>query len=96
MVSHPLDKRCVVEVSDDVLNQPFCDFLKLEIPFFQLFLEDIQETIKKRSDITIVGRNEKCPCKSGKKSKNCCGKDLYYKHYHHNITLGENILFHKN
>jgi len=22
-----------------------------------------------------VGRNEKCPCGSGKKYKNCCGKD---------------------
>ena len=25
-------------------------------------------------DFSNVGRNDKCPCGSGKKYKNCCGK----------------------
>jgi len=33
-----------------------------------------QEKIKPRRVIAKVGRNEPCPCGSGKKYKNCCGK----------------------
>ena len=29
----------------------------------------------KKSDVT-VGRNDPCPCGSGKKYKNCCGRNL--------------------
>ena len=32
-----------------------------------------QETI--RRDMPKVGRNDPCPCGSGKKYKNCCGKN---------------------
>lgn len=30
--------------------------------------------------VKTVGRNEPCPCGSGKKAKNCCGK---YKEYYY-------------
>jgi len=32
---------------------------------------------KKPVTVTKVGRNEPCPCGSGKKYKKCCGKDLH-------------------
>jgi preprotein translocase subunit SecA len=32
-----------------------------------------QETVKR--DMPKVGRNDPCPCGSGKKYKNCCGKN---------------------
>ena len=34
---------------------------------------DVNRTIK--NDKPKVGRNEPCPCGSGKKYKNCCGKN---------------------
>lgn len=101
MVSHPLDKRCVVELSDDTRTKEekfhlLNGFIEQQIPAFQLFSIEIQKTSRQRQDIKIVGRNDKCPCGSGKKFKNCCGKDLYYEHHHYIIRLREHILFQKN
>ena len=33
-----------------------------------------QETIRRA--VPKVGRNDKCPCGSGKKYKNCCGREV--------------------
>lgn len=101
MVSHPLDKRCVMELSDDTRTkeekfQLLNEFLEQQIPAFQLFSIEIQKTRLQRIDIKIVGRNDKCPCGSGKKFKNCCGQDLYYEHHHYIIHPRERILFQKN
>ena len=35
---------------------------------------DGSNTVKKKSN-ERVGRNDDCPCGSGKKYKNCCGKN---------------------
>jgi preprotein translocase subunit SecA len=40
----------------------------------------VEEAIEKasapvRRDVPKVGRNEPCPCGSGKKYKNCCGRN---------------------
>ncbi|KHD36582.1 hypothetical protein NL50_08630 [Clostridium acetobutylicum] len=101
MVSHPLDKRCVMELSDDTRTneekfQLLNEFLEQHIPTFQLFSIENQKALRQRQDIKIVGRNDKCPCGSGKKFKNCCGKDLYYEYHHYIIHPGEHILFQKN
>ena len=42
--------------------------------------EVVEEAIEKttapiRRDVPKVGRNEPCPCGSGKKYKNCCGRN---------------------
>lgn len=101
LVSHPLDKRCVMELSDDTRTKEekfrlLNEFLEQKIPAFQLFSIEIQKTRRQRTDIEIVKRNDKCPCGSGKKFKNCCGQDLYYEYHHHIIHLRECILFQKN
>ena len=101
MVSHPLDKRCVMELSDDTRTneekfQVLNEFLEQKIAPLQQFTIEIQKTRRQRPDIKIVGRNDKRPCGSGKKFKNCCGQDLYYEHHHHIIHLGELIEFQKN
>ena len=41
----------------------------------------VEEAIEKaatpvRRDVPKVGRNEPCPCGSGKKYKNCCGRNV--------------------
>ncbi len=101
LVSHPADKRCVMELSDDnrteeekfhILNEFLCQ----GVPAFQFFEVEVIKSTRRRSDIVIVGRNEKCPCGSGKKFKWCCGQELYYEHLHHIIHLKEQVVFEKN
>ena len=51
----------------------------------QSVLEDNQKTMQMIADYKMrhtpkvreykIGRNDKCPCGSGKKYKNCCGKN---------------------
>ena len=38
------------------------------------FRKVIEEMRTSGKEIRDIGRNEKCPCNSGKKFKNCCGK----------------------
>jgi len=101
MVRHPLDKRCVMETSDDTRMEEekyllLHEFIKQNIPTFQLFSIEVQKTVRHRTDIEMIGRNDKCPCKSGKKFKNCCGQNLYYEHYHNIIHPRELISFKMN
>ena len=35
---------------------------------------DTKDGSNKPKRVTKIGRNEKCPCGSGKKYKQCCGK----------------------
>lgn len=97
LVSHPLDKRCIIELSEDDRSedekfQLLHEFVSQEVNPFQDFVIDTKKIVKQKS-ITIVGRNEKCPCGSNKRFKKCCGRDLYYEHYHHKIILKEKIMF---
>ena len=41
-------------------------------------IEVIEQKVTAKADKT-PGRNSPCPCGSGKKYKNCCGKILKYK-----------------
>ena len=36
---------------------------------------DVKDTKKKPKKVKKVGRNDPCPCGSGKKYKQCCGKN---------------------
>lgn len=90
LVSHPLDKRCIMEFSDDDRTeeekfQMLHEFLKQEVYPYQMFSVENQVSYRQRTDIQIVGRNNSCPCGSGKKFKNCCGHDLFYEHHHYVI-----------
>lgn len=86
IVSHPEDKRCILEVSvDKNLSEKekfkkLDDFLKLKVDPLQYL--DINSRIERRRNLKIqkVGRNDMCPCGSGKKFKKCCIDSLYYDH----------------
>jgi len=43
----------------------------------EIFRQDMS-SIKLQKSKTIIGRNSKCPCGSGKKFKHCCGKIHYH------------------
>ncbi|MCK9268195.1 MAG: SEC-C domain-containing protein, partial [Alkaliphilus sp.] len=58
-----------------------------------MFKLEEQITQRKRDNIKIVGRNEKCSCGSEKKFKRCCGKDIYYKHIHYIIKFENKVHF---
>lgn len=36
----------------------------------------VEDVFRKRGRVRKVGRNEVCPCKSGKKFKRCCGSTV--------------------
>jgi len=87
LVKHPLDKRCVMELSDDQRTEEekyaILHDLVHKVPNrMSLFEVEEQKSIRKRNDMIIVGRNDPCPCKSGKKFKKCCQDKLYYEHTH--------------
>lgn len=48
-------------------------FVKIEERWYFKDGQTFPTTVKK--DATVVGRNEPCPCGSGKKYKQCCGKN---------------------
>lgn len=99
MVKHPLDKRCVMELSDDKRTEEerfaiLHDFVYTIPNRMSLFEIEEQKSIRKRNDIVIVGRNDPCPCGSGKKFKKCCLNKLYYEHTHLVIHQKEPIKLH--
>ena len=91
IVSHPEDKRCVLEISDDTRfeKEKFLmldQYLELKQPYLQkVAIKGFKEQ-RIRENIEIVGRNQLCPCGSGKKFKHCCGKNMYYEHTRYVVT----------
>ena len=91
IVSHPEDKRCVLEISDDTRSEKekflmLDQYLELKQPYLQkVAIKGFKEQ-RIREDIEIVGRNQLCPCGSGKKFKHCCGKNMYYEHTRYVVT----------
>ena len=45
-----------------------------EVSKKKLTNENKDDTVKRQAKSTKVGRNDPCPCGSGKKYKQCCGK----------------------
>lgn len=92
LVSHPENKRCVLEISDDERTdeerfEKLHLFLELNIPFTNMFRLQSAIEIRKREGIPNAGRNDRCPCGSGKKFKSCCGNELHYKHEKNTIEV---------
>ncbi len=73
LVEHPADKRCVViyEDNSDAFKaiRTFASGVKFPMQLFEL-----EHTVRKMdvSEIHSVGRNDTCPCGSGKKYEKCC------------------------
>ncbi len=99
LVSHPLDKRCVMTLSDD--DRPEEEkFALLHFvtqsnlnPLVRFSVES-QSSLRLNSDIKAVGRNKACTCGSGMKFKKCCLSKLYYEHVHNIIHLDKPVEFH--
>lgn len=92
LVSNPDDKRCICEDANDKRTKEekfyiLDNYLKLNQEYLRQF--DINETEEYREKETVVktGRNKPCPCGSGKKFKNCCGKELYYKNINYKVKI---------
>ncbi|MBQ5995540.1 MAG: SEC-C domain-containing protein [Clostridia bacterium] len=90
IVDHPDDKRCVVEKKDDKRSEEekflkLHQFISLKQPFLQQFTVSAREGYKKDETIKGVGRNDLCPCGSGKKFKKCCGRNIYKEHIYYTV-----------
>ena len=96
IVEHPEDKRCILWAADDTRTEEekfkkLSLFLEMQMPFLQQFTMMSRIELRKKEGLPSVGRNQKCPCGSGKKFKQCCGKDVYYKHERNIISPGKTI-----
>jgi len=95
LVENPGNKYSVMFLKDeqtdeqiDQYNYDTVDYLFKHIsePYENWDLEVSQRTIKKE-DYGNVGRNEKCPCGSGKKFKKCCGLNIGKKYPHYEFVV---------
>ncbi len=94
IVEHPEDKRCIIWASDDVRTEEerfkkLSLFLDMHLPHLQQFTMTSRIELRTKEGIPSSGRNQKCPCGSGKKYKKCCGKDMYYKHERNIVYPGK-------
>jgi uncharacterized protein YecA (UPF0149 family) len=74
-----MNNKQVIKESESGADEP-TQFNKVEEVFKSDIREKMQEEIdqnKGNNDINHekIGRNDPCPCGSGKKYKKCCGKD---------------------
>lgn len=90
LVQNPENKYAVAFMTDpktnqqvDYYNYEAVDFLfnRIENPYEQWNLVVNQKIINKES-YGNVGRNDNCPCGSGKKFKKCCSKNIGKKYPH--------------
>jgi len=77
MVTNPADKRCTVQILDT--SEQFNGVAYLATGIRDKVLEplnfshlEFKKVRKPNNGIPIVGRNDPCPCGSGKKFKKCC------------------------
>ena len=59
----------IVRIEEEDYNICFLDYILKENPYEKLILDDSNDNYKIK-----VGRNDPCPCNSGKKYKKCCGR----------------------
>jgi hypothetical protein len=95
LVENPGNKISVMFLKDektdeqvDHYNYETMDYLfeHIKSPYDYWDLEVSQREISKK-DYGDVGRNDTCPCKSGKKFKNCCDKKIGEKYPHYEFIL---------
>ena len=93
LVTNPADKRCTVQVLDNAPEFNGVKYLANSIGKRELepLCFDHVEISKRRilnDKIPTVGRNEPCPCGSGKKFKKCCINQRYVEKDHAEIIIG--------
>ena len=92
IVKHPLDKYAILKLEGQEYNYQVLDYLmeKLDSPFRPWYVEELK---RKRPEFINVGRNDKCPCGSGKKYKMCCcgASREYGPHYRITLLGGEEM-----
>lgn len=99
MVENPMDKRCVIVYDDKSDNFNVLQYLNNLLrtgKITPLTFETLKFSKKNllNAKYILLGRNEKCFCKSGKKFKNCCIKKQYIEKDHVDIIIGNR--FHTN
>ena len=71
MVENPEDEYTILKTEDNKFNYEILELLVsgLNTPYDRW---DLKETKVKKDEYKKIGRNEQCPCGSGKKYKKCC------------------------
>lgn len=87
LVTNPADKRCTIQILDTseqfngvaYLAKGIRDRVLAPLDLSHLEFKKIR---KPNNEIPIVGRNDPCPCGSGKKFKKCCVDKSYIETTH--------------
>lgn len=87
LVKHPLDKYAIMKVEGQEYNYGILDELmkKIESPFIPWHVDQVE---RKKPEYLHIGRNDRCPCGSGKKYKKCCINTAREHETHYKITIG--------
>jgi hypothetical protein len=97
LVENPSDKRCVVSYADDSAHFKGPRYLlsfMVEHPsavFHFAGVERLKEPVK-ASDLKGIGRNDPCPCGSGRKFKKCCIKNSHVERDHLRLAFCRELL----
>lgn len=86
IVKDPFDKYAIIKPEGMEYNYEMLDFLMKEIhsPYDAWFVETLKIV---KPEYKKIGRNDICPCKSGRKYKRCCSgtENIYTDHYRINL-----------
>ena len=93
IVTNPADKRCTVQILDTseqfngvaYLAKGIIDRVLEPLSFSHLEFKKVR---KPNNEIPVTGRNDPCPCGSGKKFKKCCIDKSYVEMTHVEIIPG--------
>ena len=95
IVSNPEDKRCIFELKEEKNNnnlyEKLEEFKNLNLEPLRSFTINSKIETRIKENAKVVGRNDLCPCGSGKKYKKCCGADIFYKYERNIVEQGELI-----
>lgn len=64
------------EMLDNIKTDTVCFLLKISVGEKEQNQDEVIKNAPIRNEKRIIGRNDPCPCGSGKKYKNCCGKNI--------------------
>lgn len=97
LVEHPADKRCIMQIENTNMSFTAIAYLSDQMNLHKISpwqITGIRESTRKRKidEFKIVGRNDRCPCGSGKKFKRCCMKVGYVETPHLEILVNNQKL----
>lgn len=97
MVEHPVDKRCTISYSDDAPQFGVVRYLGNLVSSKELLVSCFGgiawgKKVVPNKEHRVLGRNDRCYCRSGRKFKNCCINKAFVEQDHAQIIPAHSII----